>query len=195
MSQKDKNTLIIAGIALLIVGIIILGIKPAFTSIKETKATNAELSATKQTMKTEIEALPTYEANLKTAIAEYDTTAARVFPNSDNDEIHDIVVNEIVGSVNGLEITSLNINSTNQMSVANYSIGEEGASGGATEGTVTITDVSVTVFGTQAQIIQFVDNLNTTEGTYMQSVSFSKSDEQMAVSIGFYLVLADSFSA
>ena len=47
MSEKDKNTIIIAAIALLIFGICFLGIKPAFTNLQEARAKNAELSATK----------------------------------------------------------------------------------------------------------------------------------------------------
>lgn len=192
MSQKDKNTIILAVVALLIFGICFLGIKPAFTNLKEAKAANTELSAQRDTMKTEIASLPTYKTNLDAAKANYDTTANRVFPDSDNDELHDIIVDKLVKPL-GLQINSLSIVGRSTQSVATYSTKDDAPMGGPTEGTINMASVSVSVYGTLDQLIAFVDELNTTEGIYFQGVGFANTAEPATISVSFEMVLADTF--
>ena len=88
MSEKDKNTIIIAAVALLIFGLCFLGIKPAFTNLQEARAKNAELSATKQEMQTQINALPTLKTELEAAKAD----AEELYPDLNVDEIIDMIV-------------------------------------------------------------------------------------------------------
>ena len=192
MSEKDKRTIIIAAVALLIFGIIFLGIRPAVTGIKEAKSKNVELSAQKQAMETEINSLSTYKANLEGAKAEYKTTSARVFADLTNDKIHDEVINNIVTPL-GLTITSLQITDAAEMGVAPYIIGEEGATGGITAGASKVAFVNIGVTGSQDQIISLVDKLNVTEGIYLQSASFAASGEATVVNIPFYMVLSETF--
>jgi len=191
MSEKDKNTLIIAVVALLIFGIAFLGIKPAFSSMKETKATNAELSAQKEEMKTEIESLPTYKANYEQAKVDYKATTDRIFPSHDNDELHDDIVALIREA--GMTPASVNIADTTNMGMQYYVATEESSTGGVAEGDVKMVSISASAFGTQDQLIAFVDILNKNEGTYLQQVSFTESAEQSAYSVSFMMVLADTF--
>ena len=191
LSEKDKNTLIIVVVALLIFGIAFLGIKPAFTSIKETKATNDELSAQKKTMQTEIANLPTYQTNLTNAINDYNTTAARVFDTQTNDKIHDAVVAMVQN--NGLEIVSLSIADVTDGTLQNYQVTDEGVIGGVTDGSIKLAYVNVSVYGSVNSIIGFINYLNNTEGTFLQTVSFAESNDVTTVSIPMYMVVADSF--
>lgn len=191
MSEKDKKTIIIAAVALLIFGVIMLGIKPGIANLKEAKAKNAELSSQKQEMQTQIEALPTLKTQLETAKADYATTAARVYGDLTNDKIHDEVVKMVQDL--GLQITNFSVGEIAPMGVTPYSISEGSGVGGVKEGTVKLASVNVAVFGNNQQIISFVDYLNKTEGLYPQSVSFSNSGESTSASIPFYMVLADTF--
>lgn len=193
MSEKDKNTIIIAVVALLILGIALLGIKPAFTSMKETKAKNAELSATKESMQTEINALPTYKTNLATAKSEYSATAARVFGDLDNDMIHDAVIDNFVTPL-GLSISGLSIAGTNEQGMNYYKVSTEGGEGGASEGSIRMASVTADVYGSTDQVIALVDKINATEGTFLQSVSFANANNESAVSVVFTLVLSDTFA-
>jgi len=194
MSEKDKNTIIIAVVALLILGIIMLGIKPGVTNLKETKAANAELSAKKDAMQTEIAALPNYNTQLDTAKNDYSATAARVFGDLTNDKIHDVVLDEIVKPL-GLKVTGLTIGEVSNMGIAQYAVttGEETAAGGPTEGTIKMANVTVNVTGTQAQVIALLDKMNEIEGIYLQSASFAATDGETPISIPFYMALADTF--
>lgn len=191
MSEKDKKTIIIAAVALLIFGICFLGIKPAFTNLKEAKAQNEELSATKQEMQTEINSLPTYKTNLENAKKDYSSTAARVYGDLTNDKIHDAVVEFV--SACGLQTTSFTVNSINTATVTPYSIKEGTGVGGDGEGTVQLANITISVFGNKDQVVDLIDKINTTEGTYLQQVSFTDSGEATAVQVAYEMVLADSF--
>ncbi len=192
MSEKDKNTIIIAAIALLIFGLCFLGIRPAFTGLQEARAKNAELSATKKEMQTEINSLPTYKTNLENAKKEYASTSARVYGDLTNDKIHDEVV-EFISSC-GLQTTSFSVNNVSTASVSQYAVTDGAGSGGVSDGTVKLADINVSVFGSKDQIVSFVDKLNTTEGTFLQQVSFADSGENTTVSAVFTMVLSDTFA-
>lgn len=192
MSEKDRRTIIIAAVALLIFGIIFLGIRPAVTGIKEAREKNVELSAQKQAMETEINSLSTYKANLETAKTEYKTTSSRVFADLTNDKIHDEVIDKIVTPL-GLSVTSLQITDAAEMGVAPYVVTAEGATGGIAGGASKMAFVNVGVTGSQDQIIALVDQLNATEGIYLQSASFAASGEATVVNIPFYMVLSETF--
>ena len=191
MSEKDKNTIIIAAVALLIFGLCFLGIKPAFTNLQEARAKNAELSATKQEMQNEINALPTYKTNLDNAKKDFASTAARVYGDLTNDKIHDAVVEFVSGC--GLQTTSFAVNGINTASVVPYAINEGVGAGGEGEGTVKLANVTISVFGTKDQVIALIDKLNTTEGTFLQQVSFTDSGEATSVQVTYDMVLADNF--
>ena len=79
ITEKDKKLLVVAGILLVAVAFILFVIQPGFTGFSENNAKIEPLKAQKETMKTEIEALPTYEANLKTAVDAYNAAAARIY--------------------------------------------------------------------------------------------------------------------
>ena len=192
MTEKDRNTIIIAVVALLIFGIAFLGIRPAFTGIQETKAKNAELSAQKKTMQSEIAALPQYKTNLETAKTNYNATAARVYGDFTNDKIHDAVV-AFVSSC-GLSTTSFTVNSVELGSVQGYSIADGVGVGGVTDGTVKLANVTINVYGTSANMIKLIDKFNTTEGMYLDTVSFANSAEATSTSITFNMVLSDTFA-
>ena len=191
MSEKDKKTIIIAAIALLIFGIIMLGIKPGIANLKEAKAQNAELSAKKQEMQTQIEALPTLKTELEAAKADYATTAARVYGDLTNDKIHDEVVKMVQDL--GLEITNFSVGNVAPMGITPYSINEGVGVGGVSEGSIKLANVTVTVFGSNQQIISFIDYINKTEGLYPQNISFSNGGDATSVTVPFYMVLADTF--
>ena len=191
MSEKDKNTIIIAAIALLIFGIIMLGIKPGITNFKEAKAKNEELSATKQEMQTQINALPTLKTELEAAKADYATTAGRVYGDLTNDKIHDEVVKMVQDL--GLEITNFSVGDVAPMGISPYAVNDGVGAGGVAEGSVKLANVTATVFGNNQQIISFIDYINKTEGLYLQTVSFSNVADATSASVPFYMVLADTF--
>ncbi|MBQ6752334.1 MAG: hypothetical protein IJR10_00995 [Clostridia bacterium] len=194
MTEKDKKTLIIAAIALLIFGIAFLGIRPAITNLKEERAKNVELSAQKQTMQTEINSLPTYKTNLETAKTNYNATASRAFADLPNDKIHDVVIDEIVTPL-GLDVKAFRINSIEPLGVNNYVVpsADAGASPALVAGTTDLAYITVDVVGTQEQIIALVDKLNATEGTYLSNISFSTVADNATVSVPFYMVLSETF--
>ena len=192
MSEKDKNTIIIAAVALLIFGIIMLGIKPGIANLKEAKAQNAELSATKEEMKNEIDSLPTYKTNLDNAKKNYASTAARVYGDLTNDKIHDEAV--AFATSCGLQVTSFSVNGATAGTIANYAVTDGTGAGGRAEGTVNLADINISVFGSKDQIVSYIDKLNTTEGTFLQSVSFADSGENTAVSVVYTMVLSDTFA-
>ncbi len=192
MSEKDRNTIIIAVIALLIFGIGFLGIKPAFTGIKETKATNAELSAKKTEMETQINSLPSYKVQLETAKAEYAQTVARVYDDLTNDKIHDAVVAFV--NKQGLQVTNFSVSDIITGAVSGYTVSEGAGVGGINEGSVQIATVSITVAGSKAQIIALADYMNKTEGIYVESISFGTegTDNSTAASIQLSMLLGDT---
>ena len=55
-------------------------------------------------------------------------------------------------------------------------------------------DINISVFGSKDQIVSYIDKLNTTEGTFLQSVSFADSGENTSVSAVFTMVLSDTFA-
>lgn len=192
MSEKDKNTIIIAAIALLIFGICFLGIKPAFTSLQETKATNQELSAKKEEMKTEIAALPTYKTQLDTAKADYAQTTARAFDDLSNDKIHDEVVGMAVKQ--GLEVTNFSVADVTKGSIVAYSVNEGNGVGGVGDGAVQIADVSIIVAGSKDKIVALADYMNKAEGIYVSSLSFGEdgTDGATAANVQLKMLLADT---
>lgn len=192
MSEKDRNTIIIAAIALLIFGIAFLGIKPAFTGIKETKAANAELSAKKTEMETQINSLPTYKVQLETAKAEYAKTVARVYDDLPNDKIHDAVVAMVNNK--GLQVTNFSVSEVIPGTVNAYSIAEGAGVGGIGDGSVQIATVSITVAGSKAQIVALADYMDKAEGIFVQSISFGSegTDNSTAASIQIAMLLGDT---
>ena len=194
MTEKDKKTLIIAAIALLIFGIAFLGIRPAVTNLKEARAKNVELSAQKEAMQTEINSLPTYKTNLETAKTNYNATAARAFADLSNDKIHDVVIDEIVTPL-GLDVKGFHINSIEPLGISNYVIpsADAGASPAIVTGTTNLAYITVDVVGTQEQVIALADKLNATEGTYLANISFSTVADNATVSVPFYMVLSETF--
>ncbi|MBR6003907.1 MAG: hypothetical protein IK068_04205 [Lachnospiraceae bacterium] len=193
MTDKDKKTVIIAVIALLIFGIAFLGIRPAITGLKEERAKNVELSAQKEAMQTEINSLPTYKTNLETAKTNYNATAARAFADLPNDKIHDVVIDEIVKPT-GLTVSNFRINNIDPMGILQYAPAVDGVSNPSiAAGTTNLASISVDVSGTQEQVIALVDKLNATEGTFLQSVAITNSGEVNIVNVPFYMVLSETF--
>lgn len=194
MTEKDKKTLIIAAIALLIFGIAFLGIRPAISGLKEERAKNVELSAQKEAMQTEINSLPTYKTNLEAAKVSYNDTAKRAFADLPNDKIHDVVIDEIVTPL-GLTVNGFHINSIEPLGISNYRIAsaDEGATPAITAGTTNLAYISVDVVGTEEQVIALIDKLNETEGTHLSNASFSTVAENAVVTIPFYMVLSETF--
>ena len=192
MSEKDKKTIIIAAIALLIFGIGFLGIKPAYTGIQETKAANAELEAKKTEMETQINALPSYKVQLETAKAEYAKTVARVYDDLPNDKIHDAVVAMVNNK--GLQVTNFSVSEVIPGTVSTYAINEGYGNGGVTEGAVQVVTVSITVAGSKAQIVALADYMDKAEGIFVQSISFGNEgdDNSIAASIQIAMLLGDT---
>ena len=192
MSEKDKNTIIIAAVALLIFGLCFLGIKPAFTNLKEAKAQNAELSATKQEMQTEINSLPTYKTGLENAKVEYAKTTARAFGDLTNDKIHDEVV--AMAKNNGLEVTNFTVSDVTTGTINSYSVSEGLGVGGVGEGTVKLANVSLIVSGSKDNIVKLADYMNKAEGIYVSSLSFGSdgTDGSTAANIQIEMLLANT---
>lgn len=192
MSEKDKKTIIIAAVALLIFGICFLGIKPAFTNLKEAKAQNAELSAKKQEMQTEINSLPTYKTGLENAKVEYAKTTARAFGDLTNDKIHDEVV--AMAKNNGLEVTNFTVSDVITGTINSYSVSEGLGVGGVGEGTVKLANVSLIVSGSKDNIVKLADYMNKAEGIYVSSLSFGSdgTDGSTAANIQIEMLLANT---
>lgn len=192
MSEKDKKTIIIAAVALLILGICFLGIKPAFTNLKEAKAQNAELSAKKQEMQTEINSLPTYKTGLENAKVEYAKTTARAFGDLTNDKIHDEVV--AMAKNNGLEVTNFTVSDVTTGTINSYSVSEGLGVGGVGEGTVKLANVSLIVSGSKDNVVKLADYMNKAEGIYVSSLSFGSdgTDGSTAANIQIEMLLADT---
>ena len=192
MSEKDKKTIIIAAVALLIFGICFLGIKPAFTNLKEAKAQNAELSAKKQEMQTEINSLPTYKTGLENAKVEYAKTTARAFGDLTNDKIHDEVV--AMAKNNGLEVTNFTVSDVTTGTINSYSVSEGLGVGGVKEGTVKLANVSLIVSGSKDNVVKLADYMNKAEGIYVSSLSFGSdgTDGSTAANIQIEMLLADT---
>lgn len=192
MSEKDKKTIIIAAVALLIFGICFLGIKPAFTNLKEAKAQNAELSAKKQEMQTEINSLPTYKTGLENAKVEYAKTTARAFGDLTNDKIHDEVV--AMAKNNGLEVTNFTVSDVTTGTINSYSVSEGLGVGGVKEGTVKLANVSLIVSGSKDNIVKLADYMNKAEGIYVSSLSFGSdgTDGSTAANVQIEMLLADT---
>lgn len=192
MSEKDKKTIIIAAVALLIFGICFLGIKPAFTNLKEAKAQNAELSAKKQEMQTEINSLPTYKTGLENAKVEYAKTTARAFGDLTNDKIHDEVV--AMAKNNGLEVTNFTVSDVTTGTINSYSVSEGVGVGGVGEGTVKLANVSLIVSGSKDNVVKLADYMNKAEGIYVSSLSFGSdgTDGSTAANVQIEMLLADT---
>ena len=192
MSEKDKKTIIIAAIALLIFGIIMLGIKPGITNLKEAKAQNAELSAKKQEMQTEINSLPTYKTGLENAKVEYAKTTARAFGDLTNDKIHDEVV--AMAKNNGLEVTNFTVSDVTTGTINSYSVSEGLGVGGVGEGTVKLANVSLIVSGSKDNVVKLADYMNKAEGIYVSSLSFGSdgTDGSTAANIQIEMLLANT---
>ncbi len=200
ITEKDKKLLVIAGIFLVAVALILFVIQPGFTGFSENNAKIEPLKAQKETMKTEIEALPTYEAQLDTAIAEYNTVAARVYGDLSSDKIQDAVVNDLVAPC-GLVTTNFTISGVTKMGIANYTVSknESGAmvGVGGTSGdnaNIRLANITISVSGTNDQVISLLDKLNSTEGIYLQQTSFASATEGASVSVSFYMVLSETFA-
>jgi len=207
MTAKDKKLVIIAATALIAIAVLMFGIKPAITNFTEANGKKAQLKTQKQTMQTEIANIPTYEGELQNKIAEYNQTAARVYGDLSNDQIHDAIVNELVTPA-GLQITTLTIGSVDKITMATYNpalanpenVSADEATApaptdpAATNPLIRAANVTANVYGTQAQVVSFLDSLNTNEGISLQQVSFTNSDEgSVAVTVTFYLVLSETF--
>lgn len=192
MSEKDKKTIIIAAVALLIFGICFLGIKPAFTNFKEAKAQNAELSAKKQEMQTEINSLPTYKTGLENAKVEYAKTTARAFGDLTNDKIHDEVV--AMAKNNGLEVTNFTVSDVITGTINSYSVSEGLGVGGVGNGTVKLANVSLIVSGSKDNVVKLADYMNKAEGIYVSSLSFGSdgTDGSTAANIQIEMLLANT---
>ena len=192
MSEKDKKTIIIAAIALLIFGICVLGIKPAFTNLKEAKAQNAELSAKKQEMQTEINALPTYKTGLETAKVEYAQTTARAFGDLTNDKIHDEVV--AMAKANGCEVTNFTVSDVATGTINSYSVSEGVGVGGVGDGSVKLANVSLIVAGSKDSVVKLADYMNKAEGIYVSALSFGAdgTDGATAANVQIEMLLADT---
>ena len=208
MTAKDKKLVIIAAVALISLAILMFGIKPAITNFTEANGKKAQLKTQKQTMQTEINNIASYEGQLKVAVDEYNKTAARVYADLSNDQIHDAVVNELV-TPSGLQITTLTIGAIDRINLGKYNPVAENPENvtadqataepaatqeQATNPLVRAANISANVYGTQSQVIAFLDTLNADEGISLQQVSFVNSAEGgTSVTVTFYMVLRETF--
>ncbi len=200
ITEKDKKLLVVGGIFLAVVALILFVIKPGFTGFSENNAKIDSLKTKKVEMKTEIDALPTYEAQLDTAVSEYNVVAARVYGDLSSDKIQDAVINDLVAPC-GLVATNFTISGVNKSGVTPYSVttdenGDKIGTGGiSTENAnVRLANVTISVSGSTEQVITLLDKLNSTEGIYLQQTSFATAAESAAVSISFYMVLSETFA-
>lgn len=197
LTAKDKKLIVIAGGLLLVLAIIMFGIKPGISGYMAGKDEKKALSEKKATMQTEINALPTYKIQLEDAVAEYNTTAGRVYGDLTNDKIHDSVVNDLVTPC-GLTMTSFNINSVEKLPLAAFTgkVDDQGNTEVVlppAESAVRVANVSINVFGTTDQIITLLDSMNNNEGIYLIQTSFSNGMEQTTTTVSFLMVLSETF--
>ncbi|NLL63186.1 MAG: hypothetical protein GX241_02940 [Ruminococcaceae bacterium] len=199
MTDREKKLAIIAAAVLLILGIIVLGIKPTITNIQEAWVEKEALAAKKTEMKTEITALPTYEKALDVAKADYAKVAERVYGDLTNDLIHDAVIDTLIVPC-GLTVSSFTINSVQPTAVVPYTVIKDetgriiGTGGFSTEEpSIRMASVTVNVYGTADQIQTFVDVLNGKEGIFLQNTSFANTTSATSADVGFYMVLSETF--
>lgn len=199
MSDQNKKTLIIVALVLLTILTIVFGIRPTITKIKDAKAENETLTARKTEMETEINNLPTYQANLKEAKKNYNDLADHVFKNMTVDEIHDEVVNNIVFDPLGLEINSLSIGNTSLSGITNYSVNDADRSAVTLTGLAKLVTVNIGVKGKNIdEMINAVDYFNTTEAIFMTSgftyaPEVREKGEESTMSFSLYLVMSDKY--
>lgn len=200
ITEKDKKLLIVAGIFLVIVALLLFVVKPGFTSFNENKTKIETLKPQKENMEKEINSLSTYEAQLSAAIEEYNATAARVFGDLTNDKIQDTVVDGFVTPC-GLTTTDFTISGVGKIGVSGYAVttNEDGTItgvGGTTSdnANVRLANITISVSGTNAQVISLLDKLNSTEGIFLQQTSLATATDNGAVSISFYMVLSETFA-
>lgn len=201
ITEKDKKLLVIAGIFLVAVALILFVIQPGFTGFSENNAKIEPLKAQKETMKTEIEALPTYEANLKSAVDAYNTAAARIYGDLSADKIQDTVMSEYVNKYS-VSISNLTISGTTSYAVARFAntTNENGdviGAGGATNsdtGAIRLATITANISGTAANVIAVIDALNASDGVYVQQVSYSNVAEGTTANITFLMALSETFA-
>lgn len=217
ITEKDKKLLAVGGIFLVVVALVLFVIKPGFTSFSENNAKLKELKVRKDTMQTEIKALPTYEAQLKAAVEEYNATAARIYPDLTADKVQDTVMADFVNKYS-LSISNLTIAeptdtvistfvpksadstaatapaTTTDTTAADTTATDPAAATPAAPGTIKLVNVSANISGGAENVIAMIDAMNAAEGVYIQQVSYTTDTEGITASITFLMALSETFA-
>lgn len=222
ITEKDKKLLAVGGIFLVVVALVLFVIKPGFTSFSENNAKLKELKVRKDTMQTEIKALPTYEAQLKAAVEEYNATAARIYPDLTADKVQDTVMADFVNKYS-LSISNLTIaeptdtvistfvpksadstaatapatttdTTAADTTAADTTATDPAAATPAAPGTIKLVNVSANISGGAENVIAMIDAMNAAEGVYIQQVSYTTDTEGTTASITFLMALSETFA-
>lgn len=222
ITEKDKKLLAVGGIFLVVVALVLFVIKPGFTSFSENNAKLKELKARKDTMQTEINALPTYEAQLKAAVEEYNAAAARIYPDLTADKVQDTVMADFVNKYS-LSISNLTIAEPTDTMISKFvpksadssattapaattdttaadttatdsTATDSTAAAPTASGTIKLVNVSANISGSAENVIAMIDAMNAAEGVYIQQVSYTTDIEGTTASITFLMALSETFA-
>lgn len=199
ITEKDKKLLVVAGIFLAAIFLILFVIQPGFTKFSENNAKIETLKVQKETMQTEIEALPTYEANLKTAVDAYNAAAARIYADLTADKIQDTVMADFVDKYS-VTISNLSISEPTYLAVSKFAVAtsdDTTSANGTTvseSGSIKLATVTASVGGSPESIVAMIDAMNASEGIYIQQVSYSNVAEGTTASITFLMALSETFA-
>ena len=206
ISEKDKKTLYI----ILLVVIVFIGIKfiimPARNSYKEVKATNKTLVEQQDNMNSEIAKIDSYKKDLDIANNNYKKSTEKVFGDLKPSGIDEAITKLIMET--GLSPVALNITEINKVRIQAYVIPQASSQVGDSnqnntqevsagvvadpQALITAANIQITASGNEENIRGLAMAMSDSEGIHIQALDMTMSGESSTLKATISMVLSDN---